>query len=147
MKTYMNRIDREHHVMILVLWDYLNTWLEQTSCLSKEERKRIKTAATHLLHTSDSIVQRLEPDYAKRLLRAANNTEVRVVDKINQGLRREPDTINININDLYDLAGFSLKECAGCKKENHKECDRYQLFMKLDIPVAQEQTEGCPYEN
>jgi len=24
---------------------------------------------------------------------------------------------------------------------------RYQLFMKLNIPVAQEQTDGCPYEN
>lgn len=33
MKTYMNRIDREHHLMILIVWDYLGSWLEKTSCL------------------------------------------------------------------------------------------------------------------
>jgi hypothetical protein len=59
MKTYMNRIDREHHLMILIAWDYLGSWLEKTSCLTKDERKRIKTATTHLLHASDSIVSRI----------------------------------------------------------------------------------------
>ena len=49
MKTYMNRIDREHHMFILIAWDYLNTWLGKTSCLSPQERKRVKTATTHLL--------------------------------------------------------------------------------------------------
>lgn len=147
MKTYMNRIDREHHVMILVIWDYLNTWLEQTSCLTKEERKRVKTAATHLLHTSDSIVKRLDADYAKRLIRAAKNTEVRVVDRLNAMLGREADTVNIKIDDLYDMASYALTDCRGCKRPDHKNCEKYKLFMDLNIPVAQEQTDGCPYEN
>jgi hypothetical protein len=83
MKTYMNRIDREHHLMILVFWDYLNSWLEKTSCLTKEERKRIKTATTHLLRTSDSIVGRLEYDYARKIIKDAKNIEIRIYDRLN----------------------------------------------------------------
>jgi hypothetical protein len=147
MKTYMNRIDREHHLMILVFWDYLNSWLEKTSCLTKEERKRIKTATTHLLRTSDSIVGRLEYDYAKKIMKDAKNIEIRISDRINDRLGRTEGGRYIDVEDLYDMASFSLKECAGCKKANHKDCERYQLFMKLNIPVAQEQTDGCPYEN
>lgn len=147
MKTYMNRIDREHHLMMLIVWDYLGNWLEKTSCLTTEERKRIKTATTHLLHASDSIVGRLEVDYAKKLMRDAKNTEVRIVDRVNEKLGRTEGGRYIDVEDLYDLASFSLKECVGCNKTNHKECERYKLFMKLNIPVAQEQTDGCPYEN
>jgi hypothetical protein len=28
-----------------------------------------------------------------------------------------------------------------------KGCEKYRLFLKLNIPVAQEETAGCPYEN
>lgn len=147
MKTYMNRIDREHHLMILIVWDYLGSWLEKTSCLTKEERKRIKTATTHLLHTSDSIVQRMEYDYAKKIMKDAKNIEIRIADRTSESLKNKENGTYIDIEDLYDLGSFALKECRGCKKEDHKECERYQLLMKINIPVAQEQTDGCPYEN
>ena len=121
--------------------------MEQTSCLTKDERKRVKTAATHLLHASDSIVKRLDTDYAKRLLRTAKNTEVRVVDRANVMLGRETDTVNIKIDDLYDIASYALADCRGCERPDHKNCEKYKLFMDLNIPVAQGQTDGCPYEN
>lgn len=147
MKTYMNRIDREHHLMILIAWDYFGSWLEKTNCLTKDERKRMKTATTHLLRTSDSIVGRLEYDYAKKIIKDAKNIEIRITDRTSESLSRTEGGRYTDVEDLYDLASFSLKECIGCKEINHKECERYQLFMKLNIPVAQEQTDGCPYEN
>jgi hypothetical protein len=89
MKTYMNRIDREHHLMILVLSGITsNSWLEKTSCLTKEERKRIKTATTHLLRTSDSIVGRLEYDYARKIIKDAKNIEIRIYDRLSASLSR-----------------------------------------------------------
>jgi len=147
LKNYMNRIDREHHLFMLVAWDFLSRWLEKTSCLSKDERKRVKTATTHLLHTSDSIIARLETDYAKKLLRDVKNTEIRILDKQNAKLGGLERTINVDIDDLYDIASYALVDCKCCSKENHKECEKYKLFMELNIPVAQEQTDGCPYEN
>ena len=50
-------------------------------------------------------------------------------------------------NDLYDMASYALTDCRGCKRPDHKNCEKYKLFMDLNIPVAQEQTDGCPYEN
>lgn len=147
MKTYMNRIDREHHLMILIIWDYLGSWLEKTNCLTKDERKRIKTATTHLLRASDSIVGRLEQDYARKIIKDAKNIEIRIADRTADRLKYSESGTYIDIEDLYDLGSFALRECKDCKKEPHKECKRYQLFMKLNIPVAQEQTAGCPYEN
>lgn len=147
MKTYMNRIDREHHMFMLIAWDYLNTWLEKTSCLSPQERKRVKTATTHLLRTSDSIVARMDKDYAKKLIRDAGNIELRIMDKLNVSLGGQEGTMHIKIDDLYDIASYALTDCKGCKIKNHKECEKYKLFMELNIPVAQEQTDGCPYEN
>lgn len=44
-------------------------------------------------------------------------------------------TVNIDIDDLYDVASYALVDCKGCSKENHKECDKYKLFMELNIPV------------
>ncbi len=147
MKTYMNRIDREHHLMILFIWDYLGSWLERTRCLTKDERKRIKTATTHLLRVSDSIVGRLEYDYAKKIIKDVKNIEIRITDRMSESLSQTEGGRYIDVEDLYDLASFSLKECIGCDRKGHKECERFQLFMKLNIPVAQEQTDGCPYEN
>lgn len=147
MKTYMNRIDREHHIFILIAWDYLNTWLGKTSCLSPQERKRVKTATTHLLRTSDSIVARMDKNYAKKLLREARNVELRMDYKPIAKRDKQEETVEIKLDDLYDIASYALTDCKGCSKENHKECDKYKLFMELNIPVAQEQTDDCPYEN
>jgi hypothetical protein len=69
------------------------------------------------------------------------------VDRANVMLGREPDTVNIKIDDLYDMASYALTDCRGCKRPDHKSCEKYKLFMDLNIPVAQEQTDGCPYEN
>lgn len=147
MKTYMNRIDREHHIFMLVAWDYLNAWLKKTNCLSPEERKRVKTATTHMLRASDSIVARMDKDYAKKLLREAGNVEINMGYKSKIKRDDQEETVKIKLDDLYDLASHALTECVDCKDKNFKKCDKYKLFMKLNIPVAQEQTDGCPYEN
>lgn len=147
MRNYLNRLDREHHLMLLIVWDYFTTWMEKTSCLSPEERKRLKTACTHLIKTSDSILRRLEPDYARKLVKDVRNIEIRIVDKVNKKFSGVQGVINIEVDDLYDIASYALVDCIGCKEKNFKECEKYKLYMKLNIPVAQEETDGCPYEN
>lgn len=52
-----------------------------------------------------------------------------------------------NINYMTEAKPRAMAECVGCKNKRFKKCEKYKLFMKLDIPVAQEQTDGCPYEN
>jgi hypothetical protein len=146
MRSYLNRADREHHLAILVFWDYLAAWLEKTTCLSPEERKRMKTVCTHLIRTSDSIVSRLEEDYAKKLARDVKDSQIRIVNETNRRMTGK-EFVNVEIDDLFDIACYALTDCQDCKLSNWKECEKYRLYMKLNIPVAQEETAGCPYEN
>ena len=78
MKDYMNRNDRENHLLMLILWERLTTWLDATTCLSAEERKRAKTAATHLLKASDSLIHRMGTEYARQLDRDLMSKHVEV---------------------------------------------------------------------
>lgn len=144
MKQYMNRNDRDHHEFMLIAYEYLTGWLLQTSCLTPKERGRIKAVTTHLLHTSDSIVQRLEPDYARKLLKDLKRIAVKRVDKT---IATGDGKAFVDLDDLYDLAEIAMDKCIGCKKAGHKECDRFKLYFKLNVPVARTETTGCPYEN
>ncbi len=143
-KPYMNRADREHHLTILVTWERLCAWLAKTKCLTKNERKRIKTAATHLLRTSDSIISRMDKDYAMRLTKDACTSQVRITTRVRHFTE---DLDGISTNDLYDLASYSLQECAGCDRGDWQECNRRKLYQRLGIPVAQDGKTGCPYQN
>ena len=46
-----------------------------------------------------------------------------------------------------DIACYALTDCQDCKLPDWKGCEKYRLFLNLNIPVAQEETAGCPYEN
>jgi len=62
-------------------------------------------------------------------------------------LNRADREHHVEIDDLFDIASYALTDCRDCKLSNWKECEKYRLYMKLNIPVAQEETAGCPYEN
>lgn len=147
MKKYMNSIDREHHLMLLIFWDYINNWLNKTSCLSPEERKRLKTVATHLLHTSDSIINRMDNDYAVKLIKEAGQTEVKLEYRV-KNFKEQKDIVIIETDTLYDIANYALADCRNCEisKEDYRKCEKYRLFFELNIPVLDEEAALCPYE-
>lgn len=133
MKQYFNRNDREHHLFMLVAWDYLGEWVEKATCLTPSEKKRIKTALT------------LNEDYTKKLIKDAKSTQLRMVDNSN---KRDADKelVSVELDDLYELANYSLADCRGCFMEDYHECEKYKILFKLNIPVLDEETLGCPYE-
>ena len=133
--------------MMLFFWNYLTEWLDRTTCLTSGERKRVKTAATHLLHTSDSMVQRMAPDYAEKLVNDASHTTLNFIDNTSEKIKHSDCGKLVDVNDVFDLAEYALEGCCRCRVKNHTECKRYQLFLKMDIPPAVEQTDGCPYKN
>ena len=90
---------------------------------------------------------RMDKDYAKKIIRDAGSIEVRMDYKPTIKRDDQEETVEIKLDDLYDIANYALTDCKGCKIKNQKECEKYKLFMKLNIPVAQEQTDDCPYEN
>lgn len=147
MKTYLNRDDRDHLVAVLVMWDYISNWIAKATCLDKAETKNLKTARTLLRKTSDHIVERMDQKFAHQLIRELRGKELMVIDRTNMELKQHVDCVNVAVDDLYDLASYALEECVGCQRDNIVECPRYQLFLRLALPVAQEETDGCPFKN
>jgi adenylate cyclase len=147
MKHYLNRNDREHHITILVFWDYINNWLKKQTALTKEEAKYLKTASTLLRKISDSIILRLDKKFAEQLIREVTTTQLALISIYDKNTIARSEETTIKLDDLYDLASFSLENCTGCKCKDFSKCEKYKLFMRLALPVAQTETDGCPYEN
>ena len=74
------------------------------------------------------------------------DSQIRIVSKANRRLTGK-EVVNVEIDDLFDIASYALTDCQDCKLPDWKGCEKYRLYMKLNIPVAQEETAGCPYEN
>ena len=140
MNTYLNKSDREHHMLMLALWDNLSGWLKETKCLTPQERKRIKTAATHLLKTSDSLVGRLDRDYAVKVIKDLKALQIRLSHKFTG----EKDMVRIEYDKISRLAEFAQEECLFCERGDFKECERFKVLVDADVAMGCK-GEGCPY--
>ena len=148
MKNYLNKNDREHHLIILVVWDYINGWIKTQTALTATEHKYLKTASTYLLKASDSIIARMDKKFAEKLMRDIKNSDIAVVNKYDMSFTGEIGYVNVKQDDLYDLASYALTECVNCPHcKDFKNCERYKLFLNLAVPVAQTETDSCPYLN
>lgn len=146
MKSYFNKRDREHLLIILTVWDCLKTWVEECTCLSKTEKKYLRAAISFLLKVSDSIVERMDIDFAKKIVKDAKNSGLLMVDKRSNVVKRDIKVMTVDVDSIYDLSSYALKECWDCKeKEAFKNCDRYRLFLSLDVPPVCIKTDSCPY--
>lgn len=143
---YFNRFDREHHLSMLVTWDYLHTWLERTKCLSPTERKWVKMVITYLKKISDSIVERSDKSYITSLTHEALHSAIIIEDNRRKVYKEECIEVKTVVkDDLYELFDYALIPCQTCCNKDFKSCERYQLFMKMAVPPLNEDTDDCPY--
>nr|WP_319488605.1 DUF5651 domain-containing protein [uncultured Caproiciproducens sp.] len=148
MKNYLNKNDREHNLIILVVWERLNSWLKTQTALTPTERKYLKTASTFLIKASDSIIGRMDNNFAEKLRRDIKASDFVIINKFDVTHSKEYGYVSIQQDDLYDLASYALSECVNCPRcKDFKNCDRYKLMISLAIPVAQVETDSCPYLN
>lgn len=144
MAIYFNRYVRENHLMLFAVWERCTEWIEnEKGQLDTEEKKRLKTACTHIKKVCDSLLKRQDTDYADRLLRSAKNMEFIIRES-----RTIPEKIEVAPEELYNIADYALLICQNgvyCKQENHRECELYKTFLELNIPVCDCNTDGCPY--
>lgn len=148
MKNYLNKNDREHHLIILVVWERLNSWLKTQTALTPLEHKYLKTASTYLIKASDSIIARLDSKFAEKLMRDIKDSDFVIVNKYDVSHNGEIGYVSIKQDDLYDLASYALSECVNCPHcKDFENCERYKLLLNLAIPIAQAETDSCPYLN
>lgn len=59
--------------------------------------------------------------------------------------KNDVDTVQLIKDDFLDLCEKAIWKCKKCRYKGWEKCDRYKLFIKLNVPVFDEETEDCPY--
>ena len=162
MKNYLNRQEQLDLMALLTLVGYcediVSGWDERGN-LAKEERRNLLTARTLVKKASKSIVDRLEPAQAAKLLRTADSWTVMCAPKEsanNYRKRIEEENKDMGIwcseDALCGMAEMALTgSCCPCIKpeEERSTCLCRHAFTELGIPVFNENpADGiCPYDN
>ncbi len=141
--AYFGKMNRERHFLMLVAWDNMKRWPDETNALTKLERKYLRMASSLLLKVSDSIVERIGQEYAQTLLKEANGSDLYARRK-NQTI--ESFELAIDREDLWDISSYALAHCDKCNVCNHEDCPLFQVMQRVGIPVADENPVGCPYK-
>ena len=146
MEKYFNRIDREHNLALLMVYFHLSEWLEKTKSLNSDERKWIKTGCTYIKKAADSMIKRASSDYQRAIYNDAKNKSLILQDeRPNVSGEKFVDTVQLVKDDFLDLCEKAIWKCKQCRYKGWKKCDRYTLFIKLGVPVVDEDTDYCPY--
>jgi len=151
MKLYMNKKERENFCVISLVAGIIDDILRDSTDISKEEHRDLKTAQTWIYKFMDSIIKRKEKDTVEQILRDIKTSEIMVLPKLQAQLeweRRKEKLgyIHVNRDTLLDMAENALIGCENCTKKDYKECSLRKCFMELEIEPYDLNAEGCQYK-
>lgn len=143
---YFNANDREKNLILLIISEHLTEWLGKTKSLNKDEIKWIKTGSTFFKKAGKSMISRADEEYKRAALNQAKTAALCMTNEYkNIDGAEYKNTVNLTEDDFFDLAELANQKCRHCKFKKYKACRRYKIFLKLNIPMADSEAEGCPY--
>lgn len=158
MKQYLNRQECCDWLFLCAMFDQIDRIVEEWGDnLDKDERRKLKTASTMLLHTATHIVDRVSLEDKIKLKRSADNWEMKMLPKHTSTQYRKrvesemkEEGVWCSTELLCLMAEKSLLQCCKPCKEPEEErgnCPLRHAFVGLDIPVfdANPCKSVCPY--
>jgi len=154
-KTYLNRKERTDLVMLCAMLAYCEKefpgWYER-GAMTKDERKRTRTAVTNLNQTIKSMLNRLDKDFVFNFYKDMKRSVIKLMPKPeseieNRKIREDAKQTTINTEALIILAEKALDLCNPCHEKNYRGCNLRSIFMELGIePFDSEAVEKCQYK-
>jgi hypothetical protein len=148
MKTYLNRDEKNMIIHLLVFWDYLENNVKPTfknDLFSSEHQWNIKVATTWIKKTIFGILDNLEQQTIKSILRTTDTNSVEILPK-----KELTSKINKILNDKYAIETLSeaaLYKCMYNCCGSNKDCDLYPILTSYSIPSFDtEDPTVCPYK-
>ena len=146
MKGYFNKNDRDAHSQFLILAFFVENWLKETTALTKDESKFLKTATTYLFKVHELIKARLGNRYCKTLhndLKAFGKEfdATKGADFLNADDMLE----NMANSDVKILSEYvSMSSCKNCTQSDFLACNIYHVFARNNIQhCTRMEKEGC----
>lgn len=155
LKTYLNREERCDVITLSGIAAHvkrrmLDIW-GATTGLSKLEKKYLRMGVAFIDKATVMIVQRLDPEFAHRVVADANSTDVLIgpaskVDLKRKEMNEAMSKVVCSYDDIVMLAETALEQCVNCGKRDYAECRLRKACMDLLIPAYDEYATGyCQY--
>ena len=147
--SYLARKERENFLVVVGVHEVIERWTDdEKNHLSKEEKKYLRMAASLIDKAAKLMINRLEPNFVKRLISDSKNNFLAVIPT---RATTQNDECRVKTNTLYNLSDFALLHCQARDKcfmhgDDWKECELYNTMMELDVPVANFEGGRCPYK-
>ena len=138
MKDYLNKEERVQLLFLKKYIDNLEKMLESSN-ITKEEHKNLKTAMTYGLKGFESKINRLNPTALKTFMNSIKESYINIEDRyavemFNKKLSAKMDDAYELNKDYYKLVELMFYyNCQNCTKCNN-ECEIYKEFEEHCIP-------------
>jgi hypothetical protein len=153
-KTYLNRAEKDTALalaaFVAMMDDKIDYWAKSgtwpLTIIAEAE-----AAKAHIEAALDIMFNDL--DQAERAKIIKGIAAMEVVVKYKEDAIREYNRIKaleevtpVDTEDLYTIAEAALETCNGCDRDG-QECNLRRILVKYDVPVFDENAQGCPYKS
>lgn len=150
MAKYFSRFEREAFMVMICSFDRMSAWArDPKTCLNDEERQKLEKAVDDVQDIFTGLADRLDVKYLEKIASDIKNIQIILEPK---RVTEQLDESRIKTDNLETIADFALWRCQsddkheGCQREDWRECLLYKALMDCSIPVANLDTENCPYK-
>lgn len=144
---YFNATDREFNLTLIIMAQHFEAWCNKNKRLTAEEKKYIRMGCSFLMKAGKAMINRSKPSYQRAILNQANvatlvlHNEYKQVDG-----SKYVDTVNLVKDDFLDLAEYASWKCNECNCKDFTKCRQFNTFIRLNVPLANENSDSCPYK-
>lgn len=144
MSNYANKADKEIIVTLAACVGFADVLLQCDFRNKKKAKRNLQAMLNQAVKTMDSVVDGLDDEQVKAIVRFAKNSELMVLPKSDVRLRKELYIVPQEEFDRLILAPGN--ECCFCTKEG-KEIKRCQRRKDLaNCGLAASSSGECPYQ-
>ena len=150
---YLTRGERERFHICSYFAPVLREWVADKRCtLTKDQKRRLKTAASYIDNTLSEFVTMLEPEYIVPIYRDIKNQGLVLMPK---RMTTYPEEVRLERDAFYEIVDRAM--VFSCRKQKdgkpcefadarYKDCPLYKAFITTASPVYDpEQSKQCPY--
>lgn len=141
MKRYMNREEKNNFYVLSAFLLYVEDLIKKWASRDKSLLKDARTCRTFAHKVATTLVAGLDEDEKTRLLTDCGKHTVAAVRRNEYDvLKKRQHILQIDEDDLKDLAGHALVICQTCQEtgDKVKGCRLRELLMKYQIPPFDE---------
>jgi hypothetical protein len=142
MRNYFNERERNTHILAIGMEGVVKVMLKEFTALTEEEREDLKLALEHFEAFNDSIFDRFDDVYRRKI---TNTMETKTVCIASRYTAKNDNSTYCDRDDIARCVGeIQAFNCCDCDRCDWKECSVYKASVMCEVEGNTQ--EGCPYK-